>query len=117
MAKKITNEEKYNDIFPRFNAIRETFKSLTAKKPNDPINLFKLNQLNKIIQESNDLLEGLIPDKSFTGFDQDSMPTNSDVVLILDLYAAAFLKFYNKNTIHHSSFNMDMDWDYDEWKN
>lgn len=61
--------------------------TLSKKKPDDAINKFKLSFINPILLGANKLLTGTYkPFADFEQFDSDSLPTNSDVVLILSQY-------------------------------
>ncbi|GGH88583.1 hypothetical protein JOD43_004255 [Pullulanibacillus pueri] len=61
--------------------------TLSKKKPDDAINKFKLKFINQIILESNDILGDLnLPFADFRGFEEEDMPSNSDVVIILSQY-------------------------------
>ncbi len=58
-----------------------------AKKPNDAVNKFKLNYVNEKLVEANSLLSlAFQPSKNFEKFDEDDMPTTSDVLMILSQY-------------------------------
>jgi hypothetical protein len=61
--------------------------ALSKKKPDDAINKFKLGIINPILAEANKLLTGEYkPFSDFEQFEDESLPTNSDVVLILSQY-------------------------------
>jgi len=64
------------------------FRRLSDKKPNDQLNSFKLELVNSAIEEINNLLQGELPITGFEQFDEDVLPTNSDVLLVLSLYEA-----------------------------
>lgn len=64
---------------------------LSRKKPNDPVNKFKLKFINTALDSLNKLLQDYRPFKDFEQFDVDTLPSNSDVVLILSQYAGAAL--------------------------
>ncbi len=64
---------------------------LSKKKPDGPINKFKLGFINGLLEDVNPFLGDTRPFEEFTSFDQDSVPTNSDVKMILSLYLASCL--------------------------
>jgi hypothetical protein len=67
---------------------------MILKSYTDAINQFKLGFVNKLIQDSNDLLnEQYRPFKLFNEFDSDSVPQNSDVVFMLSQYIKCVEKF------------------------
>lgn len=58
-----------------------------AKKPNDAVNKFKLNFVNEKLLEANSLLSTAFrPSENFEQFNEDDMPTTSDVLMILSQY-------------------------------
>lgn len=66
---------------------------LSKKSPNDGVNKFKLNIINKIIAECNEFLgDEDVPVEDFDKFDIDDLPSNSDVIFILTQYAEALEK-------------------------
>jgi hypothetical protein len=71
---------------------------LSKKKPDDPLNKFKLKFINTTLFRLNGILKDDRPFSGFKQFDVDDLPTNSDVVLILSQYAAAVLRFRVENT-------------------
>lgn len=73
---------------------------LSKKTPNDAVNKFKLKFINNTIKEANDILgDELKPFKDFSFFEDEAMPSNSDVVFILAQYAEA-LDLYRSKHIH-----------------
>lgn len=80
----------------------EDFKELSKKKPNDPINKFKLRFVNAILTQANETLdESTTPFDLFQSFDEDDLPTTSDVVLILSQYLGCLKKYGRDNTEYH----------------
>lgn len=60
---------------------------LSKKNPNDLINKFKLKFINQTLKESNDLLgDKYKPYATFEIFEEDNLPTTSDVTMILEQY-------------------------------
>src|SRR5438552_14727697 len=78
---------------------------LSKKKPNDPLNKFKLKFINTTLSMLNGILKGNRPFAGFDTFDVDDLPSNSDVVLLLSQYAAAVHRFRLEHTTDegHSS--------------
>ncbi len=77
----------------KLNTIVYEFRRLSDKKPNDTVNEFKLNIVNKLLAEANNELEALgsrTPISGFTQFDENALPSNSDVLLVLTLYQNCF---------------------------
>jgi hypothetical protein len=78
---------------------------LSKKKPNDPLNKFKLKLINSTVMKLNGLLKDTRPFDDFEQFEIDDLPSNSDVVVILSQYTAAVHRFRMDN-----SSDEDGDW-------
>jgi hypothetical protein len=60
---------------------------LSKSKPDNPINTFKLKCINEKLRGANTILTGdFKPFEDFNQFEEESLPTNSDVVMILSQY-------------------------------
>lgn len=77
----------------KLNTIVYEFRRLSDKKPNDTVNEFKLNIVNKLLAKANNELETLgsrPPISEFTQFKEYALPSNSDVLSVLTLYQDCF---------------------------
>src|SRR6266496_549853 len=63
-----------------------------------PVNKFKLKFLNATLKSINKIVGDYRPFPDFEQFDVDSLPSNSDVVVIVSQYAGAVLRFRAENT-------------------
>ncbi len=95
-GKEVENFEK-NEA--KLRKIYEEISILSKKKPDDAINEFKLEVINKIIRECNKILKNDKPFKDFEKFDKDLIPSNSDAVVILSQYIGCFEKVRSENTV------------------
>jgi len=76
---------------------------LSKKKPDGPINKFKLKLINKLLKDANILLgDQYIPFDDFQEFEEDNLPTASDVVMILSQYLKGMNKLRFDNTRYNS---------------
>jgi len=79
--------EQYEKLQAQLEGLHNEMGFLSKKSPGDGVNKFKLKLINKIIAEINLFLkEDYRPFADFGSFDEDTLPTNSDVVLILAQY-------------------------------
>ena len=104
------------DIFEKLSgqliSVYEEMSLLSKKSPNDAVNKFKLNFLNKLIADSNKYLTNKYkPYDNFNIFDEDDMPQNSDVVFILSQYIQCFEKLRSDNVIQLGAYWY---WDIDD---
>ena len=78
---------------------------LSKKSPNDAINKFKLKIINQLLVVSNSLLTGdYKPLDGFDTFEEDDLPTNSDVTIILEQYLNCLEKLRGDN-VEYSDFD------------
>lgn len=76
---------------------------LSKKNPNEAVNKFKLKFINKILIESNELLgDDYLPFIEFERFNEDDLPTTSDVTMILQQYLNCLEKLRSDNLEYRS---------------
>jgi len=81
-------------------SLHEEVTNLSKKSQNDGLNKFKLKLVNKIIGEANTLLGSKYkPFDDFNLFDENDIPTNSDVTMILGQYLNCLEKLRSDNII------------------
>lgn len=93
------------DIIERFEKLHLQIKDLyrelsilSKKSPNGAVNTFKLKFINKLIEEANDIMdEKYLPFEDFEKFDEEDIPFNSDVVMILSQYLKCLEKYKYDN--------------------
>jgi hypothetical protein len=111
--------EEFADLFDKtedqIKGLYEEIGLLSKKKPDSPINKFKLKFINKIIREANGLLKDeYVPFVDFLEFEEDDLPSASDVVLMLSQYLKSMDKFRFDNTqLRYSTYYWILD-DYNE---
>jgi len=110
--KKRSDIDKFEKVEAQLNALHKELGVLSKKKPDDGTNPFKLTLVNSVLEKANELLENNYkPFPDFELFDLDSLPTNSDVVMILALYLNCMEKLRSDN-IHNTNMHRNI-W---EWK-
>lgn len=103
MEKKITlPTNEFILKFEMFNGLIDSIymemKEFAKKKPDDPINKFKVGNINRVLIQLKDLLKDE-PTSSFLDLlDEDSLPTNSDTIIIIGQFKASIETFRKKNT-------------------
>jgi len=103
----MTQEEV--DLFEKLQAQLEglynEISALSKKSQNDALNKFKLKFVNQILTESNILLEDdYRPFADFSTFDENDLPTNSDVAMMLTQYLNCFEKLRVDNIVKELKF-------------
>ncbi len=96
MKKKniITCEKIRNQI----DALYKELHPYALKKPHDPVNKFKIGLVNGVLNTINGLIgDENLPITGFRQFDDNNMPSMSDVSLVLDQYIHALEIFRSRN--------------------
>lgn len=79
--------EAFEKIFGQMEGVHDEISALAKKSPNDGLNKFKLRFVNAAIAAANAILtNGYLPFDDFKKFDEDDLPTNSDVTFIVGQY-------------------------------
>ena len=97
---KTANEiDEFVKLIIQFGKALTDINELSKKKPNDAVNKFKLKFVNTLLNTANKIIDDKNkPFDSFEVFDEDDLPSNSDVVLILSQYLACLKKFGKEQT-------------------
>ena len=98
MKDAITQEAvtQYELLCPLLSGIYGELQELSKKKPDTPLNNFKVKSINRVLEPIKELLkeENMYPFLDVLAM--DDMPTNSDVVLILSQYIKSMDIFHDK---------------------
>jgi len=74
-------------IMGQLEGLHREISALARKSPNDALNKFKLKFVNGVLSRANNLLgEAYKPLDGFNVFDEDDLPTNSDITFVLSAY-------------------------------
>lgn len=93
--------EEFEKTLSQIEALHEELSIISKKAPNDVLNKYKVGLVNTIISRANKLLKAdLLPFSDFEAFDNDEMPSNSDVVIMLKQYIACLEKERENNIIN-----------------
>ena len=90
-------------------SLHSELTGLAKKSSTDAVNAFKLKLINKTLERCNDLLGvAYRPFDDFALFDNDDVPSNSDVTLVLGQYQSALENFRSEHIRSKSGY-----WFYD----
>jgi hypothetical protein len=90
--------ESFERLVVQLRGLHDELSLLAQKKPNDALNLFKLNLVNQILKIANEILKAEYkPFETFDQFDANDLPTNSDVTLMLTQYIEQLERFRSAN--------------------
>lgn len=89
---------KFEKIQSQIDGIFKEIGLLSRKSPNDAVNKFKLKFINQLLIDANALLtDDYKPLQGFDSFDDDDLPTNSDVTMIFEQYLNCLEKLRSDN--------------------
>ena len=82
--------------------IHQEISILSKKSPNDAVNVFKLRLINSILKAANGLLgESYRPLAGFEEFDEDDLPSTSDVAFVVAQYMEEIGRFRSAHIVLH----------------
>ena len=93
-----TDVDRFEKLNAQLEGLYQEISVLAKKTPNDALNAFKIQLVNRILKNSNSFLGPQhSPFDDFELFSIDALPTNSDVTLILAQYLECAEKFRSDN--------------------
>jgi hypothetical protein len=72
------------------------FKELSKKKPEGVVSKSKIKVVNRLLEKCKNLLQNELSIEYLDLLDEDDLPQNSDIVLMLSQYDAALDQFFAK---------------------
>jgi hypothetical protein len=105
MAKKIVTTsrptkaqaEQFDMLFPILNSVFSELKELSKKKQDGALNELKVKMTNRILAEVKNILDDDPTVKFLDLLDAETLPTNSDAVLIIAQFKAAMEQYKSKH--------------------
>ena len=98
VKKGVINIEKFEKTNSQLSGLHEEISVLSKKSPDAQMNIFKLEYVNMIIKEANDILGSkYMPLKTFEQFSVETLPTNSDVAFIISQYINCMEQLRSEN--------------------
>ena len=95
---KKENIDKFEKLHFQIKNIYSELGILSKKSPDSAINKFKLKFVNQLLTQANTLLdEQYKPFADFDLFEEEDIPSNSDVVLVLSQYIQCLEKLKMDN--------------------
>ena len=78
------------------NSVYDEIKELSKKKQDETLNKLKVRMINRILEQVKDILGEESTNQFIDLLDDETLPTNSDAVLVLGQFQAAMVQFKNK---------------------
>lgn len=87
---------KHDDLMPLIESMYHEFQELSKKKPDGVLNKRKVEIVNRLLRDIHGILAGESTSTYLDLLDEDDLPQNSDVVLILSQTVSAMETFREK---------------------
>ena len=88
--------ETHDNLMPFLDSMFREFQELSKKKPDGALNKRKVEIVNRLLRDIHGIFEGDSTGAYLDLLDEDDLPQNSDVVLILGQTVAAMNTFKEK---------------------
>lgn len=92
---EVTEFEMLNELL---DSVYTEMKEFSKKKPDDAINTFKVKSVNRILEKIKIFLKDQPTVKFLDVLDTDTLPSNSDAILIIGQFKASMDNFRKKYT-------------------
>ncbi|MBP5540232.1 MAG: hypothetical protein J6X88_01155 [Bacteroidales bacterium] len=113
-AKKTTEEQikVYETISPLLKAAFDEVKEFSKKKQEELLNVKKVKMINRLLEKAKDVLKSESSYDFLDVLDENELPSNSDVVLIMSQYISAMNSFRHDH-YRNSTWDVDLggSWD------
>lgn len=88
--------EKFEMLDKLIESIYIEMKEFSKKKPDEPLNKFKVKSVNRVLEQVKEILKNEPTVEFLDLLDDESLPSNSDSILILGQFKASMLQFHSK---------------------
>lgn len=88
--------EKFEMLEKMINSIYDEMKEFSKKKPDELLNKFKVNNINRILDPIKKILKNESTYEFIDLLDEESLPSNSDAILTIGQFKAAINEFRSK---------------------
>jgi chromatin segregation and condensation protein Rec8/ScpA/Scc1 (kleisin family) len=88
--------EKFEMLDKLTDSIYTEMKEFSKKKPDEPLNKFKVKSVNRVLEQVKAILQNEPTVEFLDLLDDESLPSNSDSILILSQFMASMKQFHSK---------------------
>jgi len=106
MAKKEKGEElhlptdadvdKYEMLEKLLDSIYNEMKEFSKKKPDEPLNKFKVTNVNRVLAQIKEIMKDEPTDEFLDLLDEDTLPSTSDSIIVIGQFRAAMEQYRAK---------------------
>lgn len=102
--------ERYEMLEKLLASIYNEMKEFSKKKPEELLNKFKVTNVNRVLVQIKEIMKNEPTNDFLDLLDEESLPSNSDSILIIGQFQAAMNQFRSKYYRKHS-----LAYGYDVW--
>lgn len=95
--------KKFEILYPMINSDLIEIRELSKKKQDEPLNKFKVKTINKKLEQVKAILSDEPTFEFLELLDEETLPSNSDAVLMVSQYIQALKQFKSKYYTKDSS--------------
>lgn len=88
--------EQFKMLDELLDSIYLEMKEFSKKKPDEPLNKFKVKNVNRVLEQVKDILKNEPTNAFLDILDDESLPTNSDAILVIGQFKASMERFQKK---------------------
>lgn len=89
--------EQYNLLYPLLTGVLNEMRELSKKKQDGVLNQLKAKTINKILEKVKSLLSNELSSEFLELLDEETLPTNSDAVILIVQFQSSMEGFLKKN--------------------
>jgi hypothetical protein len=82
-------------------SIYKEMKEFSKKKPDEPLNKFKVKSINRVLEQIKEIMKDEPTNEFLDLLDEESLPSNSDCILIIGQFNSSMEQFRRKYYVHH----------------
>lgn len=90
--------ESFKMLDELLDSIYLEMKEFSKKKPDEPLNKFKVKNVNRVLEQVKEILKDEPTNIFLDILDDESLPTNSDAILVIGQFKASMDRFKKKYT-------------------
>lgn len=97
--KKLPTEaqiQEFEMLQELMNSVYLELKEFSKKKPDEPLNKFKVKNINRILKPIKEILIDEPTSEFLDLLDDETLPTNSDAILIMGQFKASMKQFHSQ---------------------
>lgn len=91
---------KYEMLTGLLSSVYNEIRELSKKKPEERLNEFKIKSINRILIQIKELLKGEPTNEFLDPLDSETLPSNSDSVLVIGQFNTATEQFKKKYYVY-----------------